>query len=126
MVPDGSCRIGGTHLMYRFFHTTFVAVFVLFLCAGGLSKPVTVEQKRCARSVYFVAILPDGKTIITGSVDGTVQFWDAESGKELKASEWHPNAVFSVAFSPDRKNVTMSSNDDTVRIWDLSAIEEKM
>src|SRR5678816_2696018 len=34
--------------------------------------------------VWFVAFLPDGKTIMSGAEDFTIRLWDAMEGRELK------------------------------------------
>ncbi|KAF7342956.1 WD-REPEATS-REGION domain-containing protein [Mycena venus] len=69
--------------------------------------------------VYSVAFSPDGKHIVSGAYDNTVQIWDVESGVALgEPLKGHTNGVTSVGFSPDNKYIVSGSYDHTVRIWD--------
>jgi energy-coupling factor transporter ATP-binding protein EcfA2 len=63
------------------------------------------------------AFAPEGKTILTGSIDGTASLWDAITGKELLQMK-HRDSVNAVAFSPDGKTVVTGSKDKTARLWD--------
>jgi WD40 repeat protein len=67
--------------------------------------------------VTSVAFSPDGKRVVSGSLDQTVRVWDAVSGQPLLCLQGHTDAVTSVAFSPDGKRV-VSGGDKTVRVWD--------
>ena len=52
-----------------------------------------------------VAFSPDGKTILTGSLDRTARRWDAASGQPIGPPMVHAGLVMSVAFSPDGKTI---------------------
>ncbi len=70
--------------------------------------------------VTAVAFLPDGRSLLSGSMDGTVRLWDMNSGKELRRLE-HRGGVYDVALSPDgRRALSAGFGDRTVRLWDLS------
>ncbi|MCP5102131.1 MAG: hypothetical protein GY950_02065, partial [bacterium] len=54
-----------------------------------------------------VAFSPDGKTLLTGSDDGTARLWRADTGKPMGKPMTHRSSVYSVAFSPDGKTITV-------------------
>ena len=69
--------------------------------------------------VTSVAFSPDGKYIVSGSYDGTMRIWDAQTEKlVLDPFEGHTDQVTSVAFSPDGKYIVSGSHDKTIRMWD--------
>jgi hypothetical protein len=72
------------------------------------------------RSVLSVAFSPDGKTVFTGSDDGTARLWNAETGQPLGIPMKHEQLVSSVAFSPDGTQVVTGSYDGTARLWDAA------
>jgi hypothetical protein len=68
--------------------------------------------------VTSVAFLPNGKHIISGSGDKTIQIWNAKTGKAVATPlVGHTAAVTSVAFSQDGKCIISGSLDNTLRIW---------
>ncbi|TDL15641.1 WD40 repeat-like protein [Rickenella mellea] len=73
-------------------------------------------------SVLSVAYSPDGKQIVSGSVDCTIRVWDVPTESlALKPINGHTDMVLSVAFSPDGKRIISGSWDRTVRIWDAQS-----
>ena len=53
--------------------------------------------------VRFVAFLPNGKHIISGLDNNTIQLWDAIIGVALETLKGYSSLVYSVAFSPNGK-----------------------
>jgi WD40 repeat protein len=54
--------------------------------------------------VESVAFSPDGKRIVSGSVDPTIRIWDMDTGMAIgapQAVQEHTGPVYSVAISPD-------------------------
>ena len=66
--------------------------------------------------VNSVAFSPDGRHIVSGSYDRTIQIWDAQTGAQVgNPLQGHTDSVNSVAFSPDRtSHIIASSTDDKI------------
>ncbi|KAF7977771.1 hypothetical protein HWV62_2653 [Athelia sp. TMB] len=70
-------------------------------------------------AVLSAAFSPDGRHIASGSEDGTVHIWDAETALLVAGPiQGHIVNVNSVSFSPDGHKVASGSDDWTVCIWD--------
>ncbi|HID68657.1 MAG TPA: WD40 repeat domain-containing protein [Roseibacterium sp.] len=70
-------------------------------------------------SVTAVAFSPDGQRIVSGSEDGTLRLWDAQTGAPIgEPLRGHESFVASVAISPDGQRVVSGSWDNTLRLWD--------
>ena len=52
-----------------------------------------------------VALSGDGKTLVSGSFDGTVKVWDVGTGRERTALKGQANLVATVALSGDGKTI---------------------
>ncbi|KAF7968758.1 hypothetical protein HWV62_29555 [Athelia sp. TMB] len=80
--------------------------------------PVLQQAIEHPSEVYAVAFSPDGLRIASGSADGFVRVWDAETGALIAAPfEGHTASVYSVAFSPDGQWIASGSADNSVCVW---------
>lgn len=66
------------------------------------------------RQVNSVVFLSDGKQIVSGSSDNTIQLWDARSGYEMAKLKGHTDQVSSVDLLPDGTQVVSGSSDRTI------------
>jgi WD40 repeat protein len=71
--------------------------------------------------VTALAVSQDGRTLATGSQDGSVRVWDVGTGKERRLLRGHSETIHSVAVSNDGTVAVSTSEDNTVRIWDVAA-----
>lgn len=68
--------------------------------------------------VLTVAISPDGKTIASGSFDGTARLWEAATGLEVAKMKMSNYIVWSVAFSLDGQTIALGLTEG-LRLYDM-------
>jgi WD40 repeat protein len=73
--------------------------------------------------VTCFTFLPDGTSIVSGSIDETVKLWDAQTGGVVKTFSGHTDSVRSVSISADCTIIASGSRDETIRLWDIQAGE---
>jgi WD40 repeat protein len=85
-------------------------------------RPVTPPLRHAARILagYFS---PDGRRVLTVSVDSTAQVWDARTGSRVTPPLRHSARVCAGAFSPDGRWVATGSWDGTACVWDAATGE---
>ncbi|NQT13008.1 MAG: TIR domain-containing protein, partial [Planctomycetes bacterium] len=107
------------------------------LVACRLDKPETEEpsvpvrpadQSRMvleghANSVWSVSVTPDGKTVVSGSVDKTLKVWDLETGQCRATLRGHTDSVSGVAVTPDGKRVVSRPVATTLNVWSLETTQ---
>ena len=71
-----------------------------------------------AGAVWSASFSPDGKWVVTASIDHTARLWDAATGAPLGKALAHNGRVYSAMFSPDGARVVTASGDIAARIWD--------
>ena len=62
---------------------------------------------------------PDGETVVSTSLDGTVALWDAEPASRRELLRGHSQSVQQPAFSPDGRTLYTVSHDGTAIAWDI-------
>ena len=70
--------------------------------------------------VSSLALLPDGRHVVSGSSDRTLKLWNLETGEELRTFAGHSDQVNSVAVSSDGKLAVSVSRDRTLKVWELN------
>jgi WD40 repeat protein len=105
---------------------------------GALARLGTLRWRH-AGNVFLVAYTKDGGQLFTGSQDGTVRLWEAETGRETRrfgtevvppnqtggpvdAAAWmnYQNRVITAAAkSPDDELLATASQTGTLTLWDV-------
>src|SRR5439155_25574354 len=74
---------------------------------------------------YSALYTPDGRTVISASMDNTIRFWDPANGKELHRVEAHFGGAWCLALTPDGKTLASGGlNDGEIRVWDVATRKE--
>ena len=64
--------------------------------------------------VSCLAISKDGRWILSGSKDCTMNIWDVTDGRCCQTFTGHEGNVKSVAFSPDEDQIISGSRDHSI------------
>ncbi len=67
--------------------------------------------------VYSIALTADAETIISGSLDGTVQWWQLTTGMKLPQLLDRSSAVNAISLTSDGQRLVVGSNDARIEIW---------
>jgi WD40 repeat protein len=85
---------------------------------GGWGRSLGVCLRHDGQ-VRAVAFSPDGRTVLTGSVDDTARLWDAATGQPRGEPLRHGGYVTCIAFSPDG-NTVLTGSSKTARLWEVA------
>ncbi len=73
--------------------------------------------------VRDVEFSPDGAKIAattwSGTLGGTVRFYDTETGEEIQRIYAHRDTIANLEFSPDGALLATASRDQSVKLWDI-------
>ena len=102
----------------RFIISTLFFVTVFFL-SNGYAQNYIHYAILTGHNVKSVSFSPDGQTLASGGLGGTIRLWDASTGTHKRTLTGHLIWVSSVSFSPDGQTLASGSYDSTIRLWDI-------
>jgi WD40 repeat protein/tRNA A-37 threonylcarbamoyl transferase component Bud32 len=70
------------------------------------------------RAVTAAGFSPDGRQIVTSSMDGTLRIWSGEDGALLEILYGHSQGVRALDLGPSGHRIVSGSSDGTIRLWD--------
>lgn len=80
----------------------------------------TLKLKGHKEKVNKLVFSPDGKTLLSGSNDGTIRAWDTTTGKMLYTCPGYMEGIRHLAASEQTSILTsVDSYPTTVRLWDI-------
>jgi WD40 repeat protein len=90
----------------------------------GVPKPPNPSAKKMftahmGASVNGIAFSPDGKRLATCGSDGSLKFWNIETGtpRLVYSITAHKGAAHAVAISPDGELIATAGADKTAKLW---------
>lgn len=87
-----------------------------FLLPNALKNTLTGHAAN-VKCVEFVG--EEGLTLASGSSDGTIKIWEAETGSCLHTLHGHTSRVWDVSSAPSGLFLASASGDATAMLWDL-------
>lgn len=85
------------------------------LATGQIRKTIAADG-----SVTALRFAPDGRTLASGSQDGSVSLWDLQTGSLSLELRKHTAAVNAIAFSTAGDLMASGGDDRTVIIWETA------
>ncbi|MBI4658594.1 MAG: protein kinase [Verrucomicrobia bacterium] len=78
-----------------------------------------------SNSVTCAEFSPDGRRVVTGSLDSTARVWDAYTGQPVTPFLLQESCIYTAIFSPDGHRVVTACSDatflpGTARLWDAA------
>jgi WD40 repeat protein/serine/threonine protein kinase len=73
---------------------------------------------------FAVAFSPDGRFLVVGRANGTLQVWDTRT-REVGTLGTHRRAIRGVVFSPDGLHLASASTDGEVNLWDATRLDRE-
>jgi WD40 repeat protein len=116
--------------MNRFLPTVIPALALIGMAANGITEGAEPIRDRGLLNghqdfVYSLAFSPDGKSLASGSADGTVKIWDFAAGKERATLSGHEKrAVRAIAYASDGNTLASGDSLGVIKLWNLSTGKE--
>jgi WD40 repeat protein len=91
---------------------------------GGSAATTTRPQTKVLLTYHghsdratAVAWSPDGKDVVSSSLDNTIQVWDASTGAHITTYRSHKLPAQALSWSSDSRSIVSGSSDQTAQVW---------
>jgi WD40 repeat protein len=85
-----------------------------------IEKGVCIQTLIVGERVFHVAICPQQRYVVAGTISGKIYVWEFVTGKQLFILKGHDETVISdFAFSPNNDLLISCSYDKSIRVWSL-------
>jgi WD40 repeat protein len=71
--------------------------------------------------VTACAVTPDGRHVVSASIDHTLRVWEIANGRAVATLQGHTYWVNACAVTPDGRHVVSASQDKTLKVWELAS-----
>jgi len=117
ITPDGKLAVSGDNTMNSGVVTTTDDLHVWDISTGKEIRKLHGHSG----NITSVAISPDGRLVVSGSMDNTLKLWDLASGKEIRTFTGHVAPVNSVSFTPNGKYIVSGSSDKSIKVYEVGS-----
>src|SRR5262249_45755271 len=80
-----------------------------------LQRTREVQRLPAGPQVSSIAFSPDGRTLVSATVEGAVRLWEVATGKQIFLLDGHERAVMAVAISPDGRLIASADGSSRLR-----------
>ena len=115
--PDGSQITVG---IYGYFSLLDAATGDQIRFLGSQTEGHFVTDYVAEIDTHYVLFTPDGSSLISGSLDSNLFWWDVDTGDLIRRLIGHEASIIGIKHSPDGQGITTVSGDGKLRFWDLS------
>ena len=111
--PDGSALVGYAKALYEDKGDNRIWIWDT---RTGQQKFILKKHRGNITHTLFTS---NGKTLVSGSADRTMRFWDLKTGELITTlKEYDPDSP--IAFSPDGQTFASGGENAKILLWDLS------
>jgi WD40 repeat protein len=84
------------------------------------NKPVIYAQLGHGDRLRSISITPDGKYVVSASVEGTIKLWDMKNGRLIRTFGSYSFSSNTFAITPDGKHIlTGGGGDNSLKLWEF-------